>query len=118
MTSRPTSALQLRVQLDDNVRFGPGKADLLEGIADTGSISAAGRRMRMSYRRAWELAEAINADFGAPLVQTLTGGKGGGGTQLTPLGTRVLAAYRRLQAACEAAAAREIATLRRARSAR
>lgn len=111
--TRPT--LRLRVVFDDGVRFGPGKADLLQGILDTGSISAAGRAMRMSYRRAWVLIEALNADFGTPLVQTLTGGKGGGGAQLTSTGARVLAAYRSMQAACDAVATTQLATLKRAR---
>lgn len=109
--------LQLRIDFDDGARLGPGKIDLLQHIHDTGSISAAGRLMQMSYRRAWQLVEALNTDFGRPLVQTLTGGKGGGGAQLTPAGVRVLDAYRRMQDACAAAAAPELAQLRRWRQA-
>lgn len=114
MPARP-HRLQLRVDLGDGARLGPGKADLLQHIHDTGSISAAGRLMQMSYRRAWQLAEALNADFGRPLVQTLTGGKGGGGAQLTEAGQRVLDAYRRVQETCAAAAAADIALIRRCR---
>ena len=103
----------LRVLLDDKAALGPGKADLLEGIRDTGSISGAGRRMRMSYRRAWQLIDALNTDFGAPVVETLTGGKGGGGAQLTPLGDEVLTRYRRIEDACAEAIAADVAALRK-----
>lgn len=111
MPARP--AFHLRVLIDDKAALGPGKADLLEGIRDTGSISAAGRRMRMSYRRAWQLVDALNTDFGAPVVDTATGGKGGGGAQLTPLGEEVLARYRRIEAACAKAIAADVAALRK-----
>ena len=68
--------------------LGPGKADILEGIAVTGSIAAAGRRMRMSYKRAWSLVEALNATFAEPLVTSSRGGEKGGGAALTPAGAR------------------------------
>lgn len=89
--------LHLRVVLGDTVAIGPGKAELLATIAETGSIAAAGRRMGMSYKRAWSLAEEMNAMFAAPLVEAAKGGPGGGRAALTPLGERVLQAYRRLQ---------------------
>ncbi|QIE54763.1 LysR family transcriptional regulator [Pikeienuella piscinae] len=91
--------------------LGPGKADLLELIAETGSISAAGRRMGMSYKRAWLLVETMNAIFCAPLVESTRGGPKGGGAVLTPEGERVLAAYRRIAARFADAAAPEIRTL-------
>jgi len=106
--------LHLRVVLDGAVAMGPGKADLLQGIAETGSIAAAGRRMGMSYRRAWTLVEEMNATFSAPLVDAAKGGTGGGGAALTALGTRMLAAYRRLATAAGKAGARDVATMRRA----
>ena len=106
--------LHLRVVLDGAVAMGPGKADLLQGIAETGSIAAAGRRMGMSYRRAWTLVEEMNATFSAPLVDAAKGGTGGGGAALTALGTRMLAAYRRLESAAGKAGARDVATMRRA----
>lgn len=112
--SAPT--LKLRVFLDDASWVGPGKADLLDGIRETGSISAAGRRMGMSYRRAWMLVETMNRDFGTPLVQTLTGGRGGGGAQLTETGAEVLKRYRRVQEVCAKAAAKEIEGLMRCRA--
>lgn len=85
--------LWLRLDLAPEVSIGPGKADLLRGIAETGSISAAGRRIGMSYKRAWQLVDALNRDFTAPLVNASRGGAGGGGATLTPLGSEILAAY-------------------------
>ena len=78
--------------------FGPGKADLLEAIAAEGSISAAGRTMGMSYKRAWSLVEEMNTAFAEPLVASARGGAHGGGAHLTPAGAAVLADYRRLVA--------------------
>ncbi|MGH7068806.1 MAG: winged helix-turn-helix domain-containing protein [Acetobacteraceae bacterium] len=95
--------LHVRVVLRDShgrsVAFGPGKADLLAAIADAGSIAAAGRRLGMSYKRAWSLVEALNAMFRGPLVDAAKGGAHGGGAMLTPLGANILAAYRALEAA-------------------
>ena len=99
--------VRLRIRLEAGVDFGPGKADLLEGIRDTGSISAAGRRMRMSYKRAWQLVDELNRLFDAPLVEAVKGGPGGGGAGLTKLGANVLARYRRMHAACCRAIARD-----------
>jgi molybdate transport system regulatory protein len=78
--------------------MGPGKADLLEAIQNTGSISAAARLMRMSYRRAWILVDTMNSAFRSPLVRTSKGGAEGGGASLTRLGRTVLTRYRRLAA--------------------
>lgn len=78
--------------------MGPGKAELLEHIRDTGSISAAARRMKMSYRRAWLLVEAMNKCFRQPLVESSKGGVHGGGAQLTSLGEEVLTRYRAMEA--------------------
>jgi molybdate transport system regulatory protein len=77
--------------------MGPGKADLLEAIAATGSISAAGRRMGMSYRRAWMLVETMNKSFQAPLVHAAKGGSHGGGAELTQTGIEVLKRYRAME---------------------
>ncbi|MCE3251032.1 MAG: MopB-like protein [Cellvibrio sp.] len=89
--------IQARVMLDDDIAFGPGKAELLTAIQTTGSISAAGKHLGMSYRRAWLLVDSINRCFQQPLVETATGGTQGGGTRLTPLGTDVLERYQQLQ---------------------
>ncbi|HUZ64950.1 MAG TPA: ModE family transcriptional regulator [Acetobacteraceae bacterium] len=106
--------LHLRVVLEGTSVIGPGKADLLEGISQSGSIAAAGRAMGMSYKRAWQLVEALNTGFRTPLVDAAKGGAGGGGAALTPLGAEVLAAYRKLQAAAERAGAAPLAALGRA----
>ncbi|UUX51086.1 winged helix-turn-helix domain-containing protein [Nisaea acidiphila] len=89
---------RLRVVLDTNIAIGPGQADLLEAIGETGSISQAGRSMGMSYRRAWLLVQKMNGHFSGPLVQTAKGGNSGGGAQLTPLGREVVACYRQMEA--------------------
>jgi molybdate transport system regulatory protein len=85
--------------LTPDLILGPGKADLLEGIAATGSIAAAGRAMGMSYKKSWALVDVMNRGFGRPVVAAVKGGKDGGGTALTPLGRAVLARYRALEAA-------------------
>lgn len=103
--------LHLRLYLAEGVWLGPGKADLLEHIAATGSISAAGRAMGMSYKRAWTLVEAMNAMFKTPLVDSARGGASGGGAALTEKGAQVLALYRQLQADALAAGADDIAAL-------
>jgi len=103
--------ITLRVDFAPGVRLGPGKADLLEGIRDTGSIAAAGRRMGMSYKRAWMLVEEMNAAFSAPLVSSARGGPGGGGAQLTETGATVLRLYREVISHSEAASADPLAAL-------
>lgn len=97
---KPTALLraQLRIMLGEEIAFGPGKADVLEAIRETGSISAAGKKLGMSYRRTWLLVDTMNRCFQQSLVDTAKGGAQGGGTQLTELGTQVLEQYRALQA--------------------
>jgi len=102
----PRLDLRLRLYLGEEIALGPGKADLLEAIRDTGSIAAAGRQLSMSYRRAWLLVDTMNRCFREPLVATERGGAARGGASLTPLGTEALARYRALEAAARAAAAR------------
>jgi molybdate transport system regulatory protein len=99
----------LRVTFNDKFYMGPGRADLLAGIAETGSISAAGKRMAMSYKRAWSLVQALNEGFGAPLVETSRGGAGQGGASLTADGEFVLARYRAMEAATRIAIAGDFA---------
>ena len=103
--------LSLRLVFGEAVILGPGKADLLERIRDTGSISAAGRLMQMSYKRAWVLVEVMNAMFRDPLVDSTRGGPKGGGAKLTPAGLAVLAQYRSLETTVAQAGATQIATL-------
>lgn len=82
---------------ENHIAMGPGKADLLEAIQETGSIAAAGRAMSMSYKRAWDLVEIMNVCFSNPLVNKSKGGAGKGGATLTSLGCTVLNQYRALQ---------------------
>jgi molybdate transport system regulatory protein len=109
MTAR--IALKLRLWREDEVAMGPGKADLLEAIGQTGSISAAARAMQMSYRRAWLLVDVMNRSFREPLVRSAVGGTRGGGAQLTGAGARVLAQFRRMEDAALTAAAAHLAPL-------
>jgi molybdate transport system regulatory protein len=110
---KTSATLHLRITLAPGIAIGPGKADLLTGVRETGSIAAAGRRMRMSYKRAWQLVEELNRGFAEPLVEASKGGSGGGGARLTRVGEEVLERYLRMYGATEAATARDIAALRR-----
>lgn len=102
------ASLRLQVRVGSVPLMGPGRAALLAAIAETGSISGAGRRLGMSYKRAWQLADALNAAFAAPLVQAAKGGAGGGGAALTPRGRAVLDAWGRLERAATDAGAAEL----------
>ena len=100
--------LTLRVLARRGAAMGPGKAQLVERIAESGSISAAARAMGMSYRRAWQLVEALNRDFREPVVSTAIGGQRGGGARVTPFGRRMVASYRAMETKSSAAIAREL----------
>lgn len=104
---------RLRFVLEPDIALGPGKADMLEQIRATGSISAAGRLMGMSYKRAWMMVESMNRCFRRPLVETAKGGARGGGAQLTPAGEEVLAQYRRMEAKAAKAIDAELRALQR-----
>ncbi len=93
----PSPRLRLRLLFEGDAMLGPGKVDLLELIRDQGSISAAGRSMGMSWKRAWSLVDELNRAFRLPLVEAARGGAAGGGAHLTATGTDVLALYRRLE---------------------
>lgn len=101
----------LRVTFSAEFYLGPGRADLLEGIAETGSIAAAGKRMGMSYKRAWGLVQALNAGWGTPLVETSRGGAAQGGATLTTDGEFVLARYRAMLEATRGAIAGDVAAV-------
>jgi molybdate transport system regulatory protein len=109
-----SNRLSIRVDLESGARIGPGKVAVLEEIERSGSISAAGRALRMSYRRTWELVEDMNLSLGAPVVATAAGGSGGGGASLTDLGKAVITRYRAIEVDCAAAARRHIQALNRA----
>lgn len=98
MPAPPPLKIKIQLHCGDEIAMGPGKADLLEAIRAQGSISAAGRAMGMSYRRAWLLVDAMNRCWQGPLVETSPGSAHGGGARVTPLGEAVLSHYRALQA--------------------
>jgi molybdate transport system regulatory protein len=100
--------LTLRVLADDSPAIGPGRARLIAAIDATGSISAAAREMGMSYRRAWQLVEAINSSFNQPVVTTAVGGKRGGGAAVTVFGREILASYRRMEDKASASITRDL----------
>ena len=91
---RASGAPRVRILWGSAIAIGPGKADLLQAIDDTGSISGAARRMRMTYRRAWLLVRTMNECFASPLVEAEKGGAAGGGARLTQTGRQVLSQYR------------------------
>ena len=90
-------ATKLRVMFGTEIAIGPGKAELLAAIAETGSISASAKRLGMSYRRAWLLVDTMNRCFREPVVASATGGSGGGGADVTPFGRRVLEHFDAMQ---------------------
>ncbi len=102
---------RFRIQIKHAIAIGPGKADVLECITETGSIAEAGRRLGMSYQRVWSLVDAMNRDFVEPLVIKQRGGTAGGGTHLTPTGLRVLKLYRSVEAKAQAAVGRPLREL-------
>ncbi len=101
--------LRLRIVFDNDIRIGPGKADLLDAIGRTGSISAAGRELGMSYRRCWLLVDEVNRLFRRPVVQASAGGAHGGGARLTDFGRALVSAYRRVEERARAAIREEFA---------
>ncbi|NIZ08003.1 winged helix-turn-helix domain-containing protein [Pseudooceanicola sp. HF7] len=103
--------VRIRILFGPERMMGPGKAELLERIARTGSIAGAGREMGMSYKRAWQLVEVMNAMFAAPLVLSSRGGAKGGGAQVTETGQKVLSAYRGLEEAARHAGEAHVAAL-------
>jgi molybdate transport system regulatory protein len=112
---RPKSCLQPRLRLlsSHGNAFGPGKAELLRGIAATGSIGGAAKRMAMSYNRAWLLVQEMNRQFREPLVASVRGGESGGGARLTAAGRDVMARYARMERASLVATRAEWHNLRR-----
>lgn len=102
------AAVRLRIVFPGERQIGPGKADLLEAIGRTGSISSAARELAMSYRRAWLLVDELGRLFKRPLVTTAAGGAHGGGAELTDFGRALLAAYRRIEDRAAEAARSEL----------
>lgn len=112
----PNQATRLSLRLDfgDAVRLGPGKVRLLELIGELGSISAAGRAMDMSYRRAWLLVDSLNQAFAEPVVATRPGGKADKRAELTPFGREVIRRFRAMEAAARQVIARDLRALENA----
>jgi molybdate transport system regulatory protein len=107
----------VRVDFADGCSLGPGKIALLEGIERTGSLSAAGRSLGMSYRRAWLLLHSVNDSFTEAAVEFSVGGKDGGGARLTDFGRSLIVSYREFEKAVDGLAARSFAQLRPVRPA-
>jgi molybdate transport system regulatory protein len=105
--------VRLRITSGEEDAFGPGKAQLLESLLETGSLNRSARAMKMSYVKALALVRAMNANFCKPLVELARGGKRGGGTRVTETGTKVLAVYHAMREASELAAQAEWKRLRR-----
>src|SRR5581483_5409277 len=105
--------LTLRVLAHAGPAMGTGKAELIERIAATGSISAAARAMGMSYRRAWQLVDALNATYREPVIVTAIGGKRGGGARVSAYGIRVLRLYRAMENKASAAIAGDLKRFQR-----
>lgn len=103
--------LTIRIDFPGQRRVGPGKVRLLELIDETGSISAAGRAMGMSYRRAWLLVESLNTSFRRPVVGTRSGGRHGGGAHLTPFGRELIARYRTMEREVVAAVEEQVGAI-------
>ena len=105
-------SLTIRVNLGEHGSLGPGTIALLEHISKHGSITTAGKKMGMSYRRAWLLVDEINHIFREPLVETQMGGTGGGGARLTKLGRDVVGRYRAIEGAAATASAADLRALK------
>lgn len=101
-----------RIYIGDGIALGPGKIDLLRAVGETRSIAAAARSLGVPYKRAWLLIDSLNEGFGRPVVETATGGKGGGGASLTPLGQQLIERYDALETSLNASAGKELQALR------
>jgi molybdate transport system regulatory protein len=92
---------RFRIFYGSDIAFGPGKADLLEALQKTGSITEAAVLLKMSYMRAWSLIRTMNRCFREPLVIAIRGGtRGGGGARLTATGQKALRLYREMEGKC------------------
>lgn len=110
--SKPAS-IRIRIASGEDIAMGQGKADLLEAIGQTGSISAAARQLDMSYRKAWLLVDEMNQCFRSPVVLSTKGGPSGGGAQVTALGEEALARFRQIQTKASAAIAADVRAFRK-----
>ena len=106
--------LSIRIDLPSGGKIGPGKIAVLEQIARTGSISAAGRTLKMSYRQTWDLIDDLNQGLGTPVIKAAIGGTGGGGSVLTKVGKAVVNTYRAIEVDAALTARKHISALTRA----
>lgn len=109
--SAPTPSLSLRIDLLNGERLGPGKVALLKAIAQAGSISAAAKKLGMSYPRAWKLVENMNASFEDPLVEAYQGGASRGGAAVTETGLQIIELYAEILSKAEKATEKQRALL-------
>lgn len=113
-TTKPLRQLiRPRLYLGGDLSLGPGKIDLLRKVGESGSISAAARELGMPYKRAWLLIDSLNRGLASPVLETVIGGKAGGGARLTALGAALIAAYDALEAKLNASAEAELAEIMR-----
>src|SRR5438105_2972465 len=104
--------LSIRIDFEPSgSALGPGMAQLLERVAQLGSIRRAAASMDMSYRKAWLLIQEMQKTFDGPIVTAEAGGVSGGGTQLTELGNSLLKIYRRVESRAADAAAADLGAL-------
>jgi molybdate transport system regulatory protein len=108
---KPVAKFRLRFTVGDVIAVGPGKIALLEAIAETGSITAAAKRLDMSYRRAWMLLDELNRSLKQPAVDSVKGGQHGGGSEITRVGRQLIVLYRQIEAAAAAACQADMARL-------
>ena len=113
-STKSSDQLSIRIDLASGARIGPGKVAVLEEIGRSGSISGAGRALRMSYKRTWQLVEDLNSSLGTPVVETAAGGSGGGGAILTEAGRTVIERYRAIEMDTAQAARKHLLALNRA----
>jgi molybdate transport system regulatory protein len=113
MSGSSHKAVMLRphVSIGDMITFGPGKIELLRKVGEGHSISSAARALGMTYKRAWVLIDTLNRGFEKPVVETSSGGRGGGGARLTPLGEELVARYLALEAKVNAVTQEELTAL-------
>lgn len=111
MLANPQLKVRIRILQNQEIAIGPGKVDLLEAIATTGSISKAAKQMGMSYRRAWQLVDTMNHSFKSPVVMTQTGGNQGGGAIVSSLGYEVIKLFREMEQKAQQAVQNETSQL-------
>jgi molybdate transport system regulatory protein len=111
MTDPQIPKAAIKIEFANDLKLGRGKVRLLELVAETGSISAAARKMNMSYRRAWLLMDELNHMFGRDVIETVAGGSGGGGAHVTEFGMRVIGVFRVLESEADSLVQSRIAEL-------